>query len=133
MDASIEKRMELDAGTAPDSPLLPHSRPWARPNSAPRRWGRRSAPIERLGNKKLLGAKGIATSSKDATNGAPGLTTRNKKLLGIEASRRRRHRWFPLSSPGHHEVGLDRCTANTSFHRVPVVSQTSSTGKRTSF
>ena len=28
----------------------------------------------------LLGASGIATRSKDATNGAPGLTTRNKKL-----------------------------------------------------
>ena len=35
-------------------------------------------------NKKLLGAKGIATRtrSKDATR-APGLTTRNKKLLGL--------------------------------------------------
>ena len=31
-------------------------------------------------NEKLLGAKGIATSSKDATRGAPGLTARNKKL-----------------------------------------------------
>ena len=31
-------------------------------------------------NQKLLGAKGIATRSKDATR-APGLTTRNKKLL----------------------------------------------------
>ena len=31
-------------------------------------------------NKKLLGAQGIATRSKDATR-APGLTTRNKKLL----------------------------------------------------
>ena len=31
-------------------------------------------------SKKLLGGKGIATRSKDATNGAPGLT-RNKKLL----------------------------------------------------
>ena len=30
-------------------------------------------------NKKLLGATGIATRSKDATNGTPGLTTRNKK------------------------------------------------------
>ena len=29
----------------------------------------------------LLVAKGIATRSKDATRGAPGLTTRNKKLL----------------------------------------------------
>ena len=27
------------------------------------------------GNKKLLGAPGIATSNKDATFGAPGLTT----------------------------------------------------------
>ena len=35
-------------------------------------------------NKKLLGAKGIATSSKDATRGAPGLTTRSKKLLGAQ-------------------------------------------------
>ena len=34
-------------------------------------------------NKKLLGAKGIATRSKDATNGAPGLTTRNKKLVAL--------------------------------------------------
>ena len=34
-----------------------------------------------LRNKKLLGAPGIATTSKDATR-APGLTTRNKKLLG---------------------------------------------------
>ena len=32
----------------------------------------------------LLGAKGIATRSKDATFGAPGLTTRNKKLLGTK-------------------------------------------------
>ena len=32
-------------------------------------------------NKKLLGAPGIATRSKDATLGAPGLT-RNKKPLG---------------------------------------------------
>ena len=31
---------------------------------------------------KLLGTKGIATRNKDATRGAPGLTTRNKKLLG---------------------------------------------------
>ena len=31
-------------------------------------------------NKKLLGARGIATRSKNAT-GAPGLTTRSKKLL----------------------------------------------------
>ena len=31
-------------------------------------------------NKKLVGTKGIATRSKDATR-APGLTTRNKKLL----------------------------------------------------
>ena len=30
---------------------------------------------------KLLGAKGIATRSKNATSGAPGLTTSNKKLL----------------------------------------------------
>ena len=34
-------------------------------------------------NKKLLGTKGIATRSKDATR-APGLTTRNKKLLGTK-------------------------------------------------
>ena len=32
--------------------------------------------------KKLLGAPGIATRSKNATNGAPGRTTRSKKLLG---------------------------------------------------
>ena len=30
----------------------------------------------------LLGAMGIATRSKDATRGAPGRTTRNKKLVG---------------------------------------------------
>ena len=35
-------------------------------------------------NKKLLGAtKGIATSNKDAIR-APGIATRNKKLLGGE-------------------------------------------------
>ena len=32
-------------------------------------------------SKKLLGTKGIAIRSKDAS-GAPGLTTRSKKLLG---------------------------------------------------
>ena len=36
-----------------------------------------------LGNKKLLGAKGIATRSKTATR-TPGVTTRNKKLLGAK-------------------------------------------------
>ena len=35
-------------------------------------------------NEKLLGTKGIATRSKDATRGAPRLTTRNKKLLGTK-------------------------------------------------
>ena len=30
------------------------------------------------------GAPGIATRNKDATNGAPGIATRNKKLLGEE-------------------------------------------------
>ena len=38
-------------------------------------------------NKKLLVTKGIATRCKDATRtllGAPGLTTRNKKLLGTK-------------------------------------------------
>ena len=39
------------------------------------------APGITSSNKKLLVAKGIATRSKDATRGAPGLTTRNKKLL----------------------------------------------------
>ena len=34
------------------------------------------------GARTLLGAKGIATRSKDATRGSPGLTTRSKKLLG---------------------------------------------------
>ena len=33
---------------------------------------------------KLLRAPGIATRSKDATNGAPGLTTRNKRTLRTE-------------------------------------------------
>ena len=48
-------------------------------------------PFE-LRNKKLLGAKDIATRSKDATFGAPGLTTRskdatsNKKKLGVGTS-----------------------------------------------
>ena len=37
-------------------------------------------------SKKLLGAKGIATRNKNATNGAPGRTTRSKKLLGTSAS-----------------------------------------------
>ena len=36
-----------------------------------------------LGTKKLLGATGIATRSKDIL-GAPGHTTRNKKLLGAK-------------------------------------------------
>ena len=36
-------------------------------------------------NKKLLGAPSIATRSKDATIGAPGLATSNKKLLGAPA------------------------------------------------
>ena len=35
----------------------------------------------RASDKKLLGTKGIATRSKDATRGAPGLTTRNKRTL----------------------------------------------------
>ena len=35
---------------------------------------------------QLLGAKGIATRSKDATKGAPGRTTRNKKLLGAKGT-----------------------------------------------
>ena len=30
--------------------------------------------------------KGIATRSKDVTRGAPGLTTRNKKLLGTKGT-----------------------------------------------
>ena len=30
--------------------------------------------------KKLLGAPGLTTRSKDATNGAPGMATSNKKL-----------------------------------------------------
>ena len=37
--------------------------------------------IATTSNKKLLGTKGIATRSKDATR-APGRTTRNEKLLG---------------------------------------------------
>ena len=52
----------------------------------------------------LLGAKGIATRSKDATNGAPGLTTSNKDAtfgakaiasVGIHKSPRKRS---PLES-----------------------------------
>ena len=36
-------------------------------------------------NKKLLGTKGIATRSEDATRCAPGHTTRSKKLLGTRS------------------------------------------------
>ena len=48
-----------------------------------RRWAEVSMPGVHgvFWNKKLLAATGIATRSKDATNVAPGLTTRNKKLL----------------------------------------------------
>ena len=41
--------------------------------------------ISWLPSGKLPGAKGIATRSKDATFGAPGLTTRSKKLLVTNA------------------------------------------------
>ena len=44
----------------------------------------RGAPGIATSNKKLLGAKGIATRSKDATRGAPGIATSNKKLLGAK-------------------------------------------------
>ena len=43
----------------------------------------REISIRPLGARTLLGARGIASRSKDATNGAPGLTTRNKMLLGF--------------------------------------------------
>ena len=33
----------------------------------------------------VRGAPGIATGNKNATNGAPGLTTRSKKLLGTRS------------------------------------------------
>ena len=40
--------------------------------------------VEATRSKKLLGAPGIATGSKDATKGSCGVTTRNKKLLGTK-------------------------------------------------
>ena len=53
------------------------------------RWGvlykysKAGPPLDSI-DMKLLGAKGIATRSKDATRSAPGLTTRSKKLLGAK-------------------------------------------------
>ena len=41
--------------------------------------------VDATRNKKLVGAPGIAARSKDATIGALGLTTRNKKLLGARS------------------------------------------------
>ena len=39
-------------------------------------------------------AKGIATRSKDATRGAPGLTTRSKKLLVARTTSNKKLHWF---------------------------------------
>ena len=42
----------------------------------------KEARVRAMGRKKeAFGAKGIPTRSKDATNGAPGLTSRSNKLL----------------------------------------------------
>ena len=42
--------------------------------------------LQTSSKKKLLGAKGIATRSKDTTRGAPGVLTSSKKLLVTRAS-----------------------------------------------
>ena len=41
----------------------------------------KTAPGIATRNTKLAGAPGLTTRSKEATNGAPGRTTSNKKLL----------------------------------------------------
>ena len=68
-------------------PGLVLQRPWRSSDDLrPLRAGEQTAAFCKkrhplLGTRTLLGAPGIATRSKDATNGAPGHTTRNKKLL----------------------------------------------------
>ena len=60
----------------------PGARAWPRPSSGcpsggPKRPGCLSQPVD----KKLLVTKGIAARNKNATNGAPGLTTSNSEAL----------------------------------------------------
>ena len=61
----------------------------------------------------------LANRSKDATNGAPGLTTRSKKLLGAPASRFfRLDVWFVQRRQTNSQLGLAgrRSAQNTADH-----------------
>ena len=88
-DPSPQKKRTIlsSCNPSPEAPKRPFSEvavaPWL--PMVGRCWMPQDAP-ESTNNKKLLGAPGIATRSKDATRGTHGLTTSNKKLLGTRAS-----------------------------------------------